>query len=789
MFPCVLPYALRLTFPQSPFSACSSACPSTCPSEVDSRDLAEMEGTDVKSNTSFYRIQKLLDRGISAHVFKCNNLNTGKDVALKVHKNYTVFENEVYMQEIVSVLDPGKKSIVEFIETFAFNGHPCLVFELLDTSLFSMVYDKKWKTFSPGDIRPVAQQLLTAFDALKSIGVIHTDLKSDNIMLVNHSATPFRVKLIDFGLSITTSEAHQSYGVALQPMGNRAPEVALGLPFSEAIDMWSLGCVLSFLYLGNYLFLANSNYNMLRSMIEVVGRIPDHLLNASDIAHKYFKRSDRDNDGDHPKWRLMTEREYQDKAGVAPDSLPWSFTCLDDLVKLKPEVSEPVELEDREAFVDLLKCLLQMDPKRRITPEAALKHPFLTMTHLRDHKTGSSYVTDSFDKMKFCPASNFQNEDLGQTVKPRNWRQRFCRFLGTKRTDNSVPPPSSDPRDDEPPGQGPDAKSKAWWQSCFQFCTTDRRPDPLPPSVGPPGRGPKVRSAKTWWIKICLFFRMNRIVPQPDHIPLHQGSPPVKVRTHLDRVLRSGPGKSPQHDQDGSSAVHDRGSSRLNQSTPMSDLSRVNENQFSRVNQSSAVNDRSSQVNHESSGVNNHPSSPVNNDKRERVHDGLPRVKNDKSSRVHQSPRPNDRSARVAKTTHAHVPSRVNKSRVKHNNTSLVNKPLRVTNDEWSRVNKLLRVTNDEWSQVKAARLKTEESSRVYASRVKNEPSRVNKVRAKKDESSAVYRSRVKKDKVDLKRAPVGRATRRTRGNVTLDLNYLNYLASSVNQHKTKKMG
>ncbi|XP_061613042.1 uncharacterized protein LOC133469686 [Phyllopteryx taeniolatus] len=449
-----------------------------------------------------------------------------------------------------------------------------------------------------------------------------------------------------------------------------------------------------------------------------------------------------------------------------------------------------------------------MDPKRRITPEAALKHPFLTMTHLRDHKTSSLYVTDSFDKMKFCPASNFQKEDLGLTVKPRNWRQRFCRFLGTKRTDNSVPPPSSDPRDDEPPGQGPDAKSKAWWQNCFQFCTTNRRPDPLPPSVGPPGRGPKVQSAKTWWIKICLFFRMNRIVPQPDHIPLHQGSHPVK---DPDQVLHSGPDKLPQDDHDGSSAVHDHGSSRLNQSTQMKDLSQVNENQFSRVNQSSPVNDRSSQanddlssqVNDESSGVNNDPSSRVNNDKRSRVHDGLPRVKNDKSSRVNQSSRPNDRSARVAKMTQAHVPSQVNKSRVKHNNTSLVNKPLRVTNDEWSRVNKLLRVKNDELSQVKASRLKTDESSRVYASqvknessrvkndkssRVKNEPSRVNKLRVKNDESSPVYRSRVKKDKVDLERAPVGRATRRTRSNMTFDLNYLNYLASSVNQHKTKKM-
>nr|XP_061819779.1 homeodomain-interacting protein kinase 2-like isoform X3 [Nerophis lumbriciformis] len=490
-----------LTIPQSAFSPYTSGCSS----QTETHGLAEMEGSIVKSNTSFYHIQKLLDRGTSSHVFRCSNLGTAKNMALKVHKNYALFENEIDMQEIVSVLDPEKKSIVEFIETFTFNGHPCLVFELLDTSLFSMVYDKRWKTFSPNDIRPVAQQLLTAFDALKSIGVIHTDLKSDNIMLVNHAIQPFRVKLIDFGLSITTSEAPLSYGVALQPMGNRAPEVALGLPFAEAIDMWSLGCVLSFLYLGNYLFLANSNYNMLRSMVEVVGRIPDHLLSASKNTHKYFKRSNRDIDGDHPKWRLMTEKEYHDKTGVRPDALPWSFKCLDDLVKLNPQVNEPVELEDRKAFVDLLTCLLHMDPERRITPEEALKHPFLTMSHLSEHRNSSLYVADSFDKMKFCPANYFHKDptdpkpDVGLITNPKNWRQKFCQLFRTKK------------RTDEPV---PHVKLKTWLQN---LCQTNSRPDPPTQGLGSPGLCPRQQSKKNWCKTIRHFFRRNQIGPELEH--------------------------------------------------------------------------------------------------------------------------------------------------------------------------------------------------------------------------------------------------------------------------------
>ena len=41
----------------------------------------------------------------------------------------------------------------------------------------------------------------------------------------------------------------------------RAPEVILGLPFSEAIDMWSLGCVIAELFLGWPLYPGSSEYD------------------------------------------------------------------------------------------------------------------------------------------------------------------------------------------------------------------------------------------------------------------------------------------------------------------------------------------------------------------------------------------------------------------------------------------------------------------------------------------------------------------------------------------------
>ncbi|XP_051920125.1 homeodomain-interacting protein kinase 2-like isoform X2 [Hippocampus zosterae] len=710
---------------QSAFSARSSACSS----EADSRDLAEMEGSVVESKSGFYHIHKLLDRGTSSHVFKCKNLATARDVALKVHKNYALFENEIEMQEIVSVLDPDKKSIVEFIETFTFNRHPCLVFELLDTNLFSMVLDKKWKTFAPNDIRPVAQQ---------SIGVIHTDLKSDNIMLVDHGAAPFRVKLIDFGLSICTVDAPLSYGVALQPMGNRAPEVALGLPFSEAIDMWSLGCVLSFLYLGNYLFLANSNYNMLRSMIEVVGRIPDHLLTASKNTHKYFKRSDRDNDGDHPKWRLMTEREYQDKTGMRPDSLPWSFKCLDDLVRLKPEVGEPVELEDREAFVDLLKCLLQMDPERRITPEDALKHPFLTMSHLSQHKGASSYVTDSFNKMKFCPTSTSAKEEperrshSARSLKSRNWRQRLCGFLAAKKTGAPARPPNSAAADDQGPAdRGREGRPKARWRQLARVFGTRGKPDRLPPAAGPqgpsrPDRGPELRSEKIWWHKICLFFRMNRIVPEARRAPLRQGGTAVRVPGRRDRSRRSGGGKSAPDDRDdGSPGPHESAQTR-----DSSRLPRGGESTRVRRRSAAARRDPSAPVGDRSPGAREPPS---------RESDGQGSRANERRSQAKRSSRPQDAKAPVAETPRA----RTRATRVKEH-PPLPNKPVRARNDKLSHGDKSSRAKNAALPPAdRSARVKTDEPARLCKSRVKRDPA--SKRRLGNDAASQVGRPRVRR--------------------------------------------
>lgn len=122
-------------------------------------------------------------------------------MAVKIYKQNKkhVIHRELEMLQIIRTLNPEKTNILKFLEDFKFNNHSCIAFEMLDKSLWDLMVERLLIPFTLNEIRPVIHQFMVAFDALKSIGIIHTDLKPDNIMFVNHMNQPLKLKLIDFG--------------------------------------------------------------------------------------------------------------------------------------------------------------------------------------------------------------------------------------------------------------------------------------------------------------------------------------------------------------------------------------------------------------------------------------------------------------------------------------------------------------------------------------------------------------------------------------------------------------
>uniref|UniRef100_A0A3P9KHF8 Protein kinase domain-containing protein n=1 Tax=Oryzias latipes TaxID=8090 RepID=A0A3P9KHF8_ORYLA len=291
-----------------------------------------VENIILLGHKGMYFVERFLGEGTFGKVAKCTNLSTNEEVAIKIIKNgfNDTAKDEIKALTEISKLDAHKYSLVKFVEWFHYNSHVCIVFEMLDHSLFDFMNDRSSLPLFLHEIRAIAWQLLISLKGLKSINLVHCDIKLDNIMLVNQVSEPFRVKLIDFGLASKTTDIQM--GTRLQNICFRAPEVILGLPLDERLDMWTVGYVLALLYTGFYILPRDSEFNIIRTMVEMQG-MPDNEF----------------------AWKLDTPEQQSKKTG------------------------EQTKIKEVEQLIDLLKRMLEVDPNKRISPNDALRHPFFNL--------------------------------------------------------------------------------------------------------------------------------------------------------------------------------------------------------------------------------------------------------------------------------------------------------------------------------------------------------------------------------------------------------------------------
>lgn len=165
--------------------------------------------------------------------------------------------------------------------------HLCMVFEPLSMNLREVLkkYGKNVGLHIKA-VRSYTQQLFLALKLLKKAGILHADIKPDNI-LVNESN--LILKLCDFGSAthITDNEITPY----LVSRFYRAPEIILGMQYDYGIDMWSAGCTIYELYTGKILFSGKSNNQMLKFFMDLKGKIPNKVIRKGQFKDQHFDQN------------------------------------------------------------------------------------------------------------------------------------------------------------------------------------------------------------------------------------------------------------------------------------------------------------------------------------------------------------------------------------------------------------------------------------------------------------------------------------------------------------------
>ncbi|KZC08564.1 PREDICTED: cyclin-dependent kinase 2-like [Dufourea novaeangliae] len=284
---------------------------------------------------NFVKIEKI-GEGTYGVVYKAKDKLTGKLVALKKIRLETESEGvpSTAIREISLLRKLTHPNIVQLFDVVDGDKHLYLVFEFLQQDL------KKLLDFVKGGldqalVKSYLFQLLKAISFCHLRCILHRDLKPQNLLIDREG----HIKLADFGLARTFGVPVRTYTHEIITLWYRAPEILLGTKlYSNAVDVWSLGCIFAEMTTRRALFPGDSEIDQLFRIFRTLGT-PDESIwpGVSQL----------------PDYKSMFPR--------------WEPRCLNEIV---PSFNSDAK--------DLLLKLLTYDPNQRITAKKGLNHPYFT---------------------------------------------------------------------------------------------------------------------------------------------------------------------------------------------------------------------------------------------------------------------------------------------------------------------------------------------------------------------------------------------------------------------------
>jgi len=263
------------------------------------RFLAPAQSAGELGRIGTYRVLRILGAGGMGIVMEAVDIQLGRRVALKA-MNPLLTANPAsktrFLREARAAAAIQHDHVVTIHQVGEYEGLPYLAMQLLSGESLQQRLARQGK-LSPAEALRIGRQIALGLSAAHQQGVVHRDIKPDNIWL---EAPNDRVKILDFGLAkVADDEVSLTHSGALAGTPSyMSPEQARGEPVDHRADLFSLGCVIYRMCAGRTPFTGSNTAALLLAVTQekpppLERFAPDAPQGLSDLVAKLLRKDPR----------------------------------------------------------------------------------------------------------------------------------------------------------------------------------------------------------------------------------------------------------------------------------------------------------------------------------------------------------------------------------------------------------------------------------------------------------------------------------------------------------------